>query len=1658
MLSKNNFQERLRRMERKQERFSIRKLTIGTASVLIGISFFAVNQPDSARAATVVKPDSVVVENNDDGSSAANSPTSTSEVTLRTSSAESNSASSASNEELETVKGKAEDLTTTSAASDQKSTVDSSASSSQSMAASSSSSASSDASSESKATSDASSVSASSSVSSSSAANNSVAEAEKKVNSASSEDTDSSANLSSVDTTTLSVADSGNARMYTNGLATVADSKVTTNTNGQSSASTAANVAAQAEIEKTAAAADDPSVATVSDFAGLSKAIMDKNITTINLTSDIDLSGVTKVSELKVDGGLTTHSSLLSTNYELSADASDISRTLTINGNGHTLDMGKWYISFEKDSVGDNQWDLTLKNLTLKNTGTTSGAITSTDYTPIYFGDVGKSNLPNTNLTFEDVTAKLNTVLVNDGEPVNVIFKGTDVIKIAPLANNATGSVLLGANRNMIYANSVYIADNANVSITGSMTGNLITGSKLATDEGHNVIRLDNSNSSNAGNMTVGKNATLNIDTTASTVSVRGIASRNTDGTLNLEEGATVNMNMGIGYSSAVLLSNLILDKDSTLYIKTQQDNAGVQPNVGQNGYLYAPIGLGVIALSQPSTATLKVSEGATLKVVRGSVSSTTPLIAMGQSNPVGLGSYPYTIEFDDGSTVDLQDGNTKYGGLGTGLATKKAYSAFIYLSYSNTAVKIGQMKYLNLQRTGSALGQFIDANDGTSVDAGKYGGIEVEIWNKDNTTDTPDSTYQVQSFTANSNGKITSATMAANETASSRALINALNLMSTTNQRLVLTAENLETYKYDASYENTTAKIGETTTVAAPTFTENGSAATTQPKLASDGAYSIGWNENDGTAISGMAVQGATIDSSTGEITFTPNEGQVGTLVNVPVTITYADGSVDRVIAPIYVSGDNYSAIWQSDDGKTTGLVSVHYDSDDLPETSNVSVEVPSAASNTTVTYYNVPSFEDEVYKTTATDITDSSTVDWEDKEPSTIVDEASTSATTSAPLTVTFNSNTTAVQRGLVEAGSQTTTMTVGLVGAQAATTTPNFTKEAIDSGLTQTQFKKLVDTSALDNAGISYTLSWDEDPTTTNGTNTGTVRVTYSDVTASTNQKARSVENSVYLVVPVTYNVTDVTTDADTYNTSYSTTVVKAGSEATITPALTDSDGNTVDIPEGTKFTTTDTSATVDETTGVVTVPASDDTTVTTVPVTVTYPDGSATTVNATAVSVALNDNVVDPTSPYDMIKDASNLPSGTTVTWADDNTPTAGSNVPAKIIVSVPGAESITLTGTATYHDNVIYKPEVKNPIETTVNTLPTASDQITNFSNLPSGTTAAWQANQQVPVVSNQTVPGVIIVVYPDGSTTKLSTTLTTAELDSDKYDPQASAITVDENGKLPSAESVITNASELPADTAYTWTTKPDLSTAGSTSGVITVTYPDGSTDTVTVPVTVIEDIDADQYKSAANSSASEAASYASQASSAASATDSYSTAASESSSVAGSGASAAQSTADSLASLASEDPTNSAVASAASVASSAASEASSAALVASSAASEASSAAHDASSAKSDALSADAVASSAAHDASSYASAANSAESAGDYSAAQSAASQASSAASVASSAASDAKSAAYRAISDEAVASSAANRASSAASVASSAASEASQAASEAESAASD
>ena len=54
-MSKNNFQERLRKMEDTKQRFSIRKFSIGAASVLIGLTIFGMGNETVHAAEQLLK-------------------------------------------------------------------------------------------------------------------------------------------------------------------------------------------------------------------------------------------------------------------------------------------------------------------------------------------------------------------------------------------------------------------------------------------------------------------------------------------------------------------------------------------------------------------------------------------------------------------------------------------------------------------------------------------------------------------------------------------------------------------------------------------------------------------------------------------------------------------------------------------------------------------------------------------------------------------------------------------------------------------------------------------------------------------------------------------------------------------------------------------------------------------------------------------------------------------------------------------------------------------------------------------------------------------------------------------------------------------------------------------------------------------------------------------------------------------------------------------------------------------------------------------------------------------------------------------------------------------------------------------------------------------
>ena len=219
----------------------------------------------------------------------------------------------------------------------------------------------------------------------------------------------------------------------------------------------------------------------------------------------------------------------------------------------------------------------------------------------------------------------------------------------------------------------------------------------------------------------------------------------------------------------------------------------------------------------------------------------------------------------------------------------------------------------------------------------------------------------------------------------------------------------------------------------------------------------------------------------------------------------------------------------------------------------------------------------------------------------------------------------------------------------------------------------------------------------------------------------------------------------------------------------------------------------------------------------------------------------------------IKNKDDLPEGTTYDW---KTP---------VDTDTPGETTGTIV--------VTYPDGSKEEVEVTVNvvdTTPQATDTELYTAqggvvNKPYGQTATndevigvvttdapAEKIQSIVVVdaiptTGQNQPVNVKVTYADGSNDTVIVTVNYG-LATDAYDPAGQAVTVDK-GSQPNAADGIANKADLPANTTYGWTAPVDTSTPGTTSGTVVVTYPDGSTDQITVDVIVNDNrTDAEKY------------------------------------------------------------------------------------------------------------------------------------------------------------------------------------------------------------------
>ncbi|MDU5187003.1 MAG: Rib/alpha-like domain-containing protein, partial [Finegoldia magna] len=126
-----------------------------------------------------------------------------------------------------------------------------------------------------------------------------------------------------------------------------------------------------------------------------------------------------------------------------------------------------------------------------------------------------------------------------------------------------------------------------------------------------------------------------------------------------------------------------------------------------------------------------------------------------------------------------------------------------------------------------------------------------------------------------------------------------------------VVKATEKDSGKYTPKYTDADAEVGKQTTITAPNFTDKEGKAVPVP---AETKFALGED----------APAGATIDEKTGEIKYKPAADKAGQPVDIPVVVTYKDGSKDNVTATVNVAAKDTQApaapkVTANEDGSVT-------------------------------------------------------------------------------------------------------------------------------------------------------------------------------------------------------------------------------------------------------------------------------------------------------------------------------------------------------------------------------------------------------------------------------------------------------------------------------------------------------------------------------------------------------------------------------------------------------------------------------------------------------------------------------------------------------------------------------------------------------------------
>ncbi|MCC4475183.1 Rib/alpha-like domain-containing protein, partial [Limosilactobacillus reuteri] len=1346
MLSKNNRKEQFRKQEPKKQRFAIKKLTVGVASVLIGFTFMGMNASADTTAAEANSEagSQPVAETQKSASNQVNN-----QATLTTQSNDNQVATAAAAQKHENAVSDASDQATGA-------------------------------------------VEANS--------------GDASVTTPTSSSADSASSADGQQTTSFNVkanAGSANEQRLASLYRTYGTSFVQMT-----------QVAATQETQKTLRGTQTEEVG---DWQSLVNALNNANTGTIKLTSDITVANKgTNINGIRRPNPVVNSG-------KMNLTGSNISGGLDIDGQGHAINFGANYLSFDTNNQKDsNPWDIDFKNLTINADGyDNSWSTLGGAFSPIYMGgdDIKTNLLAKNKVTFENVTADVKngafyttTMALQTGDDpyTTVTFKGNNNIKCE--AVNVKGNQLYNYS-SAVSASHIVFADGTNTIFN-------VSSAKTNNDQnpGGNILRakVEDEKNDTAPAIDVQQGATVTLNGKSTDVKGMLVNSAIT-GTVQVD--GNLNANMADGHSIAIWAGNLNIGKTGVVNIDTKQsnDSSGANGVTNYNGYHYAPISLGVGFAFNVTNANSNVLDNAGTLVIKrtGDNKSTSPLISFGSGN--GTGSI-FTVNVQNGATLDLQDSaqssiagattNTPNIGLitmwgsGNGSAT------------SSDTINITNPAYVNFQRTGKQTGTLLrlenQVNHVNIQSNGANNPLPLAQWDEGNYNN-PSYYWYINNLTTQNNWGNNSIsgfagegqTVGANKAGEAKFLHSngtvtmggsqaGLNQYQYTDGTITTGQPNPGVH-YQTPYLNqflnnfnwwTPQQISMGTnleTKVTPTDSEkyqpvvqtiDGNTSQTLKDLtAKDGIKGLlssdGTETDDLSSVKSVSWYDAATDANEWKSVMGNEAEPTNSTGNLKTSdksawakVTYTDGSVDFANIPLNI---------------TEPMAKLY-----TPSYKPVSVEQGQSTTDD-------PVFTDQACKgttaptgTTFTRGTD--TPDWasiDDPSTGTVTVKPSTEVTPGAynvPVTVTYrdkSTDETTVPVIVTKAGQTVTWGDNGAVVTSVDTSKLNAHETTENSqvlsaaGVVTAEGYELTDgklsTTATPITIDPSTISW----TTTPDTNVDTANAAGKEITTSVsvdftnNDAAKNILGSKNGVV----TTNPFTIDAKGAGAKNVATRVNVALGSALT---SEQFGQLVENNIPTKEIASTTWA--------------------------TKPDEQG---QGGVIKITFND------------KDKNGQPTYLNV------------NIPASSLKVTTDAETNTPQG---------------QDVSTKVGKVPDAKEGITNQDKLPNGTTYTWQNTPNTTTPGKK--PAVIVVTYPDGSKDEVPTNVVV------NANPKIKTITTTVGGNPAATEGIanLNNGGTTPVDgypTSATWTTKPDTSKPGATTGTATVTYPDGTTETVTIPVAV---------------------------------------------------------------------------------------------------------------------------------------------------------------------------------------------------------------------------